>query len=121
MKWESTEPSRNNFTFAGADAIVEFAKKYKKQIRCHTLVWHSQLPAWVSDGGWDNKTLISIMANHIQKVAGRYRGKCTHWDVVNEGEYIFLAGPLSCTKTTLTLPHLQHTLPTRDQKRKTIK
>ncbi|THZ98658.1 hypothetical protein D6C83_09081 [Aureobasidium pullulans] len=31
MKWESTEPSRNNFTFAGADAIIDFADKYKKE------------------------------------------------------------------------------------------
>ncbi|KAI4723447.1 endo-1,4-beta-xylanase [Aureobasidium sp. EXF-10727] len=84
MKWESTEPQRNNFTFAGADAIVDFADKYDKEIRCHTLVWHSQLPAWVSQGNFDNKTLISIMENHIKKLAGRYKNKCTHWDVVNE-------------------------------------
>ncbi|KAI5248090.1 endo-1,4-beta-xylanase [Aureobasidium subglaciale] len=84
MKWESTEPSRNNFTFAGADAIIDFADKYKKEVRCHTLVWHSQLPAWVSEGNFDNKTLISIMENHIKNVAGRYKNKCTHWDVVNE-------------------------------------
>jgi endo-1,4-beta-xylanase len=84
MKWESTEPQRNNFTFAGADAVADFADKYHKEMRCHTLVWHSQLPAWVSQGGFDNKTLISIMENHIKKVAGRYKNKCTHWDVVNE-------------------------------------
>jgi endo-1,4-beta-xylanase len=84
MKWESTEPQRNNFTFAGADAVADFADRYHKEMRCHTLVWHSQLPAWVSQGGFDNKTLISIMENHIKKVAGRYKNKCTHWDVVNE-------------------------------------
>ncbi|KAK5999707.1 hypothetical protein QM012_005113 [Aureobasidium pullulans] len=84
MKWESTEPSRNNFTFAGADAVADFADKYNKEMRCHTLVWHSQLPAWVSQGNFDNKTLISIIENHIKNVAGRYKNKCTHWDVVNE-------------------------------------
>jgi endo-1,4-beta-xylanase len=84
MKWESTEPQRNNFTFAGADAVADFADRYHKEMRCHTLVWHSQLPTWVSQGGFDNKTLISIMENHIKKVAGRYKNKCTHWDVVNE-------------------------------------
>ena len=84
MKWESTEPSRNNFTFAGGDAVVAFAKKYDQQIHCHTLVWHSQLPTWVSAGGFDNKTLISIMENHIKNVAGRWKGACTRWDVVNE-------------------------------------
>lgn len=84
MKWESTEPQRNNFTFAGADAVADFADRYNKEMRCHTLVWHSQLPFWVSKGNFDNRTLISIMENHIKNVAGRYKNKCTHWDVVNE-------------------------------------
>ncbi|KAG9670634.1 hypothetical protein KCU95_g17290, partial [Aureobasidium melanogenum] len=48
MKWESTEPQRNNFTFAGADAVADFADKYNKEMRCHTLVWHSQLPTHYS-------------------------------------------------------------------------
>lgn len=28
---------------------------------------------------------MSVMENHIKQVMGRYKGKCTHWDVVNEG------------------------------------
>lgn len=85
MKFESTQPSRNNFTFAEGDKVAEFAKKNKLQVHCHTLVWHSQLPVWVSQGGFDNATLISIMENHIKTVAGRYKSVCTRWDVVNEG------------------------------------
>lgn len=85
MKWESTEPSRGNFTFTDADRVAEFAKSNKLQVHCHTLVWHSQLPQWVSGGGFDNATLISIIENHIKTVAGRYKGVCTRWDVVNEG------------------------------------
>ncbi|KAF2108200.1 endo-1,4-beta-xylanase-like protein [Lophiotrema nucula] len=84
QKWESTEPSRNNFTFEDSDRYVEYAKKHSLQIRCHNLVWHSQLPAWVTDGKFDNHTLISIMENHIKNLAGRYRKDCTQWDVVNE-------------------------------------
>lgn len=87
MKWESTEPSRGNFTFDGADAVVDFATANDDEIRCHTLIWYSQLPAWVSGGGFDNATLISIMETHINEVMGRYKGKCTKWDVVNEGEF----------------------------------
>ncbi|KAF2874358.1 endo-1,4-beta-xylanase-like protein [Massariosphaeria phaeospora] len=84
MKWESTEPSRNNFTLTDADRYAEFAKKNHLQLHCHTLVWHSQLPLWVSEGGFDNKTLIGVMENHIKKLVTRYRGVCTRWDVVNE-------------------------------------
>lgn len=84
MKWESTEPSRNNFTFADADRYAAYAKQNKLQVHCHTLVWHSQLPLWVSGGGFDNKTLIGIMENHIKNIVTRYKDVCTRWDVVNE-------------------------------------
>ncbi|CAI9631322.1 glycoside hydrolase family 10 protein [Alternaria burnsii] len=84
MKWESVEPSRNNFTFEDADRYAAYAKKNNLQIHCHTLVWHSQLPPWVSEGGFDNKTLIGIMENHIKTVMTRYKSVCTRWDVVNE-------------------------------------
>ncbi|PNS15953.1 hypothetical protein CAC42_4354 [Sphaceloma murrayae] len=86
MKWESTQPARNNFTFAQADAFINYATENKYQTHCHTLVWHSQLPTWVSSGGFDNATLIQIMREHITAVAGRYKGQCTRWDVVNEGK-----------------------------------
>lgn len=33
--------------------------------------WYSQLPSWVSNGGFDNATLISILQNHIAVEAGR--------------------------------------------------
>ncbi|KAM5354881.1 hypothetical protein ACJ41O_001527 [Fusarium nematophilum] len=84
MKWESVQPRRGDFTFDSADRHADFAVKHKKDLRCHTLVWHSQLAPWVEAGKFDNKTLVKIMEDHIKNVAGRYRGKCTHWDVVNE-------------------------------------
>ncbi|KAL6154476.1 hypothetical protein ACJQWK_02109 [Exserohilum turcicum] len=84
MKWESTEPSRNNFTFNDADRYAAYAKQNKLQVHCHTLVWHSQLPLWVSNGGFDNQTLIGIMENHIKTLMTRYKSVCTRWDVVNE-------------------------------------
>lgn len=84
MKWESTQPSRGNFTLEDADRYVAYTKKNKLQLHCHTLVWHSQLPQWVSNGGFDNATLIQVMEEHIKTVAGRYKNDCTRWDVVNE-------------------------------------
>ena len=84
MKWEVTETSRNNFTYTDADRYRDWAKKNKKEIHCHNLVWHSQLPAWVDAGNFDNATLVSIMKNHIFNLADRYKDVCTRWDVVNE-------------------------------------
>jgi endo-1,4-beta-xylanase len=87
MKWESTEPTQGNFTFADGDAVVDFAAANGQEIHCHTLVWHSQLPEWVSEGGFDNATLIEVMKNHIAGVAGHFKGSCNRWDVVNEGKF----------------------------------
>lgn len=47
MKWESTEPTEGEFTFSSGDISANEAKKNGQGLRCHTLVWHSQLPSWV--------------------------------------------------------------------------
>jgi endo-1,4-beta-xylanase len=47
-------------------------------------VWHQQIPGWLKSGNFDNKTMISILQNHIKNVVGHFKGKCHAWDVVNE-------------------------------------
>ncbi|CCO30091.1 hypothetical protein RSOLAG1IB_07504 [Rhizoctonia solani AG-1 IB] len=84
QKWDATERSRNVFTYTNGDYQVAWAKNHSQIVRGHTLVWHSQLPSWVSNGGFDNATLVSIMQNHISNVAGHYKGQLYAWDVVNE-------------------------------------
>ncbi|MBC6460450.1 endo-1,4-beta-xylanase [Actinomadura sp. HBU206391] len=83
MKWDATEPSRNSFNYAAGDAIVNRAQTRGQKVRGHTLVWHSQLPGWVS-GVSSGTDLLQAMRNHVSNVAGHYQGKIVYWDVVNE-------------------------------------
>ena len=88
MKWTSVNPSPGMDTFEEADRLVAFAEANKMRVVGHTLVWHQQTPDWVFKGpdGKDvtREVLLDRMREHIQKEAGRYRGKLKGWDVVNE-------------------------------------
>ena len=93
LKWDATEPSEGEFTYAQADPLVNFAKAHGMAIRGHTLVWHNQTPSWVFTGADgqpmtatpdDKALLLERLENHIRNVAGHYGTDIGVWDVVNE-------------------------------------
>ena len=88
MKWDSVEPTRGVENWQPADQLVKSAQQNGQAVRGHTLVWHNQLPSWltdgVADGSIDNAQLKDILHQHITDEVSHFRGKIWQWDVVNE-------------------------------------
>jgi endo-1,4-beta-xylanase len=84
MKWERVEPRRGHYDWAAGDAVVAFAEAHGMQVRGHNLVWHSQLPQWLTTGDFDDAELRALMLRHVTDEATHYRGRIAAWDVVNE-------------------------------------
>ncbi len=90
MKFDALEPSRNQFSYGSADNLVNFAQRHQMSMRGHCLVWHSQLPEWVSSDGkkndknWSRDEALDILKTHITQVMQHFKGKVAEWDVVNE-------------------------------------
>jgi endo-1,4-beta-xylanase len=84
MKWDHLRPAQDVYAFEDADAIMEFAEANGQVVRGHTLMWHSQNPAWLEQGDFTPAQLREILRDHIETVVGRYAGRMQQWDVVNE-------------------------------------
>jgi endo-1,4-beta-xylanase len=84
MKWDFIHPEPGVYNFGPADAIVDFAEANGQVVRGHTLLWHSQLPSWVTEGDHTDAELRTILEDHIKTVVGHYRGRIQQWDVANE-------------------------------------
>jgi endo-1,4-beta-xylanase len=88
MKWETVEPQQGVANYAEADRLVAFAQAHHMMVRGHNLVWHSQLPAWLTQGiaagSYTNAQLTQILHDHITAEVSHFRGQVYAWDVVNE-------------------------------------
>lgn len=84
LKMGPLRPEPGVYDFADADAIVNFGNRHDMHVRGHTLVWHNQQPDWFL--GWErtDDQVRAFLRDHVQTVAGRYRGRIDAWDVVNE-------------------------------------
>src|SRR3546814_19593118 len=88
MKSGALQPREGQCDFGLADRFVALGEQSGFHMTGHTLVWHSQAPAWffIDEEGEEvtREVLIRRMENHIKTVVGRYRGRIAGWDVVNE-------------------------------------
>src|SRR5258708_4019324 len=73
MKWSSLEATRGVNTFGPADAIVAFARAHNENVRGHNLVWHQQIPNWVTNGNFTAAQLTTASPQHIPAVAGHFK------------------------------------------------
>ena len=79
FKPQFVQPRRGVFAFEEGDSLVEFAQANDMDVHAHTLVWHEALPAWMRADA-----TRQTMYDHIDAVAGHFRGRVAEWDVVNE-------------------------------------
>ncbi len=83
MKWAGLRPTAETFDFTQADRLMRFATFTGDAVRGHNLCWHEALPDWFKTTATKDNAR-KLLVDHIQTVAGRYRGQIHSWDVVNE-------------------------------------
>src|SRR5262249_13234202 len=88
MKWQVVEPTQGVFDWSGGDRLVQFAQANGMLVRGHTLMWHNQLPNWltqgVANGTISNDQLRDLLHQHITTEVTHFKGEIWQWDVANE-------------------------------------
>jgi len=89
LKPAALQAEQGQFSFAQADAFVDFTFSNRLQVVGHCLVWakDDRTPGWFYRDGSNyakGDLLLARMKTHIETVVGRYRGRIAMWDVVNE-------------------------------------
>ena len=108
MKWQIVEPQQGQFDWSGADRLVNYAEAHGQLVRGHTLMWHNQLPDWlttgVANGTISKSQLWGLLEHHIFTEMGRYRGRIWQWDVANE--FFMDANPSGINPNDFWISHL---------------
>ena len=83
LKWSELRPTRDQYCFEKADAMIDFARQNRIAIRGQALSATSGLPPW-TDALGSRACAERELVDHIQTVVGRYKGQMSSWDVVSE-------------------------------------
>lgn len=84
FKPEFLHPEQNFFYWAEADSLVAYCQANHKRLHGHTLIWHEQLPEWITSFQGDTAAWDQLMKHHIQTIVTHFKGVVNSWDVVNE-------------------------------------
>ncbi|CZR67048.1 related to endo-1,4-beta-xylanase [Phialocephala subalpina] len=84
MKWFAIEPEFGVFNYSMGSVVADLAEENGQILRCHNLVWHSQLAPWVDALTWSKENLTEALIAHVTAEATHWKGKCYAWDVLNE-------------------------------------
>lgn len=83
MKWGNMQPQRTEWHWEEADKLVDFCEQHGLRLKGHTLVWHNQMPSWVTEGLTAQELRAEVL-EHVTATVARYKGRIPAWDVVNE-------------------------------------
>lgn len=84
MKMNVILPTKGNYDWSKADAIVNYADANGLNIHGHALIWHESTPEWLKNFTGTDAEFEQEVKEYITKVVTRYKGKVASWDVVNE-------------------------------------
>jgi endo-1,4-beta-xylanase len=88
MKWQIVEPTQGTYDWSGGDRLVGFAQQHDQLVRGHTLLWHNQLPTWLTNGvaigTISDDQLRALLHKHITDEVTHFKGEIWQWDVANE-------------------------------------
>ena len=83
MKPGPVHPQEGTWNWTTPDALVNFCAEKGIKTMGHCLVWHSQTNPWFFENA-TREVALDRLRTHIHTIVGRYKGKISGWDVVNE-------------------------------------
>jgi GH35 family endo-1,4-beta-xylanase len=83
MKPGPVHPQEDTWNWTTPDALLSFCADQGIKTFGHTLVWHAQTNPWFFENATRDLAL-GRLRTHIHTLVGRYKGKMSGWDVVNE-------------------------------------
>lgn len=88
MKPDYAYNANREFDFTAEDALVAKIKAQGLQLHGHVLVWHQQMPTWLSTDEegepLDEITALANLREHITTAIEHFGDDVISWDVVNE-------------------------------------